>query len=190
MTQINGYEIVGRMPLFTRENQALVRSGAKTQTRRVMKPQPHNSWKLATVLLDGQAVFDEPYGYDVHYIKCPYGHVGDIRVMPEPLIKGDDNYTYYKDDNCPVLVDNMRFGWYWKNGVLSSMFMPVWAGRVLVRYTRIWVERLQDISEADAKAEGAEFLRASFGLRSGERITGNRFGFYVLWNSINGKKYP
>lgn len=37
---INGYEIAGRMPVFTPENRALVRSGAKTQTRRVMKNQP------------------------------------------------------------------------------------------------------------------------------------------------------
>jgi len=196
MTQINGYEVMGRTPLFTCENRALVRSGVKTQTRRVMKVQPEQEWTLALVLDDGRAVFDVRAGYDVKYIKCPYGATGDIRVMPEPLFNNSGLAFYQTHHIAPVVINDNHIVWNWKVNTLSSMFMPIWAGRTFVRYTRLWAERLQDISAKDALAEGwpgrtdATCLTIkALGSRS---ITGlAAIDWYAaLWDSINGKTYP
>lgn len=62
-----------------------------------------------------------------------------------------------------------------------SIFMPRWASRILLEVTAIRVERLQDISEADAWAEGCEGYD--------DDVTGGKSGYreYAeLWESING----
>lgn len=72
-------------------------------------------------------------------------------------------------------------------------FMPRWASRMTLDVTEVHVERLQDISEADAIAEGAE----AFDLQCDERLSNadriglhgimsHRRGYERLWNSING----
>lgn len=66
-----------------------------------------------------------------------------------------------------------------------GMFMPRWASRITLEVTEVRVERLQDISEADAMAEG------SFGW-AGEQDTPARdlpearLVYRQLWESING----
>jgi len=182
MITIKGYEIAGRMPIFTTENRALVRSGAKTQTRRVMKQQ--------YIKLDGGG---NPYidmGYPDDWdgaglrrdIRCPYGEVSDIRVLPEPLEQLGP-FVWYKDTQTEYRDSvGERAVWQWKRDTLSSMFMPTWAGRTLVHYTDIRVERLQDISKADAIAEGIQ-------LHGITRYEGEaRNAFAKLWNS-NIKKH-
>jgi hypothetical protein len=56
----------------------------------------------------------------------------------------------------------------------SSMFMPRWASRLTLEVTAVKVERVQDISEADAMAEGCESVA----------------DFKARWEAINGKKHP
>lgn len=75
--------------------------------------------------------------------------------------------------------------------------MPRWASRITLEIEAVRVERLQDISEEDAKAEGAEFgiycgpddegpaLR-SVDCESDERLASHRSGFRFIWESING----
>ena len=190
MITIKGYEIAGRMPIFTTENRALVRSGAKTQTRRVMKQQ--------YIKLDGGG---NPYidmGYPDDWdgaglrrdIRCPYGEVSDIRVLPEPLEQLGP-FVWYKDTQTEYRDSvGERAVWQWKRDTLSSMFMPTWAGRVLIRYTDIRVERLQDISVADAKAEGIpnDINIAQYNDYGTGSIHVDAFA--ELWDSINAKKHP
>jgi hypothetical protein len=64
--------------------------------------------------------------------------------------------------------------------------MPRWASRILLEITAVRVERLQDISEADAQAEGAPFeLGELERLILGAKAK-YRSGFCRLWQSING----
>jgi hypothetical protein len=67
-----------------------------------------------------------------------------------------------------------------------SIHMPRWASRITLEITGIRVERLQDISEKDAEAEGARFELAEIdSVRLGAEAS-HRGGFQNLWRRING----
>jgi len=72
-----------------------------------------------------------------------------------------------------------------------AMFMPRWASRITLEVTGVRVERLQDISEADAIAEGIEPAAAGFWRLYGRDTNGDmdrspRVAYRSLWESING----
>ncbi len=89
--------------------------------------------------------------------------------------------------------------WYWADGNPTegdwtrprpSIHMPRWASRILLEITAVRVERLQDISEADAQAEGIEYSERFEGYCIGEAEHYNshdpRLSYASLWESING----
>ena len=65
------------------------------------------------------------------------------------------------------------------HGTLNKMFMPRWASRITLEITGVRVERLNEISEADAIAEGCQCAGVPASLT-------NRGAFAKLWESING----
>ncbi|PWE37932.1 hypothetical protein C9I50_24675 [Pseudomonas prosekii] len=66
-----------------------------------------------------------------------------------------------------------------------SIHMPRWASRILLEITDVRVERLQDISEEQASAEGVSAQAVeSFRVAGVDRPAG--FAFRDLWTSING----
>lgn len=69
-----------------------------------------------------------------------------------------------------------------------SIHMPRWASRITLKITDVRVERVQDISEVDAKAEGADPMPVRFKMPAPpEGNTGtHQAGFHKLWNSIHG----
>lgn len=73
-----------------------------------------------------------------------------------------------------------------------SIFMPRWASRLTLEITAVRVERLQDIPEADAKAEGVQIPHVNFPQAADSKFKmGDALGLYrdhyrVLWNNING----
>lgn len=71
-----------------------------------------------------------------------------------------------------------------------SIHMPRWASRITLEITGVRVERLQDISEADAQAEGIEYSERFRGYCIGQAEHYNshdpRNSFWSLWDSING----
>lgn len=75
-----------------------------------------------------------------------------------------------------------------------SIFMPRWASRITLEVTAVRPERVQEISEEDAKAEGAALPECSYvGMCNSNRcplhsFTPYRNGFERLWQSINGKR--
>lgn len=202
-------------------NGAMVRAildGRKTQTRRVVTPQPEVSdagnltgeWlsrPLGGLLL--------PKAQDI-VIHCPYGQVGDRLSVRETFFaygrwetrysakKGRDEwhfvdmtaecdraYQYAADDpDVPLASDRSGTlpGW-WKR---PAIFMPRGASRITLEVTGVRVERLQEISEADAIAEGVRLHDDRSGWVNECEIDGKRhFGagavelYRKLWDSLN-----
>lgn len=191
-------------------------AGNKTQTRRVIKPQPQEhhwsflpSYKLEAKLLQCSDGLHLRVQHSIHsntqvednWRKVKY-NVGETIYVKEKLHKGLHGEVLYTDDQF-ILNDNVEdhgetvCKWPWNRKVLSPLFMPEWAARLFLRITNVRVERLQDISEDDAKAEGVEALfDNAFGddfYRNYSEPNGRHYlncakdSFETLWDSINGK---
>lgn len=173
--------------------------GTKTQTRRVMKPQPRRvdggvpfgdapAWAHA---MPGSAVMRCPYGKrgDRLWVREAYRFLGVHDHVPPREVSSGPVWYEAQDD---VPFHPSEFG-----KLRPSMFMPRWASRITLEVTGVRVERLQDISEADAIAEGVDRFP---GLRLDDDAAAfNRIGpfdndsfpiarYAVLWESINGPK--
>lgn len=185
-------------------NAAMVRAilaGTKTQTRRVVKPQPELR-EIAQVghmlgfkkhKADGfwlwpnareRIVAERPYGQpgDRLWVRETFAHI--YRDNTRPDVRRDDDVAYKADH--PGL-DEYAFG-SWK----PSIHMPRWASRITLEITRVRLQRLNDIGEADAEAEGVE---RKDGARWRNYISDDdafthlkeaRASFCSLWVSING----
>ena len=135
--------------------------GRKTQTRRVVKPQPFldgqgnacwNGWNFGQ---DAQhrPRFDalaSPFpGSITKRVHCPYGRPGDRLWVREtwaihPDYANQRHAIYRADRGVEYDTDRWR----------PSIHMPRWACRIVLEIVSVRVERLQSISEADALAEG------------------------------------
>ena len=74
---------------------------------------------------------------------------------------------------------------------LPSIHMPRWASRITLEITNIRVERLQDITQEDAKAEGVDpWFPKTESLKDLFTNGSYRNGFHELWDSINAKTHP
>lgn len=173
---------------------AALLAGRKTQTRRPLKPQPK-------VLRNG--VWYRPYSVlrprHWHYllgdricgfVEVPYAH-GDLLWVREPW-QALAEFDRMKPSELPVGSDILytadRPDMLWDARKRHARFMPRWASRLTLKVTDIRVQRLQDISEADALAEGAHKQPSgwySFPGQNGAGTTG-RAAFALLWNSVYG----
>jgi hypothetical protein len=162
--------------IFSGESVRAILEGRKTQTRRVVDP------KLYVEYNDGEAHVDQSEDHfgeaAMEYARCPYGSPGTklwVRETwsPDPCYENEQRVCYRAtaaDESC------IR----WK----SPLFMPRWASRITLEVTEVSVQRLQDISEEDARAEGIPAWT------SPEQAFSPRVRFHELWDSINGKKAP
>jgi hypothetical protein len=162
----------------------------KTQTRRTrglnkLNYEP-NKWKIKHTNWDisrGKLVFtfvNRDNYLETETILCPYGVPDDILWTRETYanlnadIEKIKPYYVYKAD----LGDGIDYGPVtWK----PNIHMPKTACRMWDKVISIWPERLQDITEADAVAEGVETL----GYYPGYEVS-SRGKFEGLWNSLNG----
>jgi hypothetical protein len=175
-------------------------AGTKTQTRRVVKPQPvHDSRFAGGWKLEGKAGHEAATCSPLIADLSPYGQPGDrlwVREhwcassahdsLPPRDIPAGDAVEYLADSPTRVLTGKAR----------RAFHMPRWASRITLEVTGVRVERLQDISEADAMAEGG--VEALKGWWSHEGLDWNspgpnkRFGgtaidsYRILWEQING----
>lgn len=190
---------------------AMVRAllaGTKTQTRRVVKPQPdtaHDSepyWFIGGYRVWGYRPAPAvPLREGGNPLPCPYGQPGDrlwVRETWRGIVKTsapwDDCTTYGvahyvpDEDECRRLEYAATFGEGAK-GWRPSIHMPRWASRITLEITRARVERLQDISKADAMAEGIVLQPdGGYGLADTTHYhsTDPRQSYFSLWEAING----
>lgn len=161
-------------------------AGTKTQTRRRV-----NVWGKR------RNICPHPVGSRIWVKETwrPDDHHGGIRIS-----YGADCTT--KLFEFAAIMNALKPGCTWRtpkaaqnlNAIISPLFMPRWASRITLEVTRVRVERLQDISEAEAAAEGI-FRWDGHGIyfRSGWRYSRESpcyetavQAYRALWESING----
>ena len=157
--------------------------GKKTQTRRVIKVDdaPEN-WKIS--IAGTSIVRTEPYD-----VKLPRYEAGDILWVRETFceVPYEHNHVPIKGGHITIpkyayKADSERdYAGIWK----PSIHMPREAARIFLRVKTVRVERLQDITEEDAKAEGCIDGKSKDVLKFD--LTA-RDVFAKLWNSINAKR--
>jgi hypothetical protein len=197
-----------RPMLFSAPMVRAVLAGTKTQTRRVVKlphQNPLGRWEVLPWggpnggrTRDGRTVpFQNVIGHSRtgEIIGCPHGQPGDrlwVREAWRTVKEADDTpprdmdaaYRLWYEADAHADHHGHQLGY---GKLRPGMFMPRWASRITLEVTGVRVERLQDISEADAIAEGAP----SADLASGRECIfphqgTHRWGFRLLWESING----
>lgn len=224
--------------LFSTEMVRALLSGRKTQTRRLIKPQPEPFgvssykgtrqgwvWKPASLNRSWNDDDRDPYNRNpmaratcALSAESPYGGPGDTLWVREtwapfdawidgveredPVVvryKADGNILRHERDRVTDIdQDNWSFP-KWK----PSIFMPRWASRITLEITGIRVERVQDISESDARSEGVELTAKDswkdylYGAKNQHgayhyriSLPSARQSYVSLWDSINAKKSP
>lgn len=183
------------------ESVRAILDGRKTQTRRLLKlPRTGDlaAGDLSRAFADaalwgakGWGGLHVPTIEDrVERLRSPHGGPGDLlwvkEVWASTGVEGDRCAYRADDGNASSLV--------WR----SSLFMPRWASRLTLVIAEVRAERLQDITEADAEAEG---LKSD--VTVGERFLGRpaperrpkawrsaREKYARAWDEINGDRAP
>ncbi|EMH4096143.1 hypothetical protein RG660_004179 [Serratia marcescens] len=202
-----------RPVIFNSEMVRAILDGRKTQTRRVMKVQPseHFHPMNMSLELDYSARWYTPGVVDKDgYLKpaknqifgvagedegyaCPFGAVGERLWVRETFmdLTGTgieattgkfEGFAYRADTPAGSYGDEVRkeYGLKWT----PSLHMPRKACRILLEITAVRVERLNDISEEDARAEGV--APSQHIITPPEALY--RVGFLNLWQSIYGEE--
>ena len=186
-----------RPVIFNSEMVRAILDGRKTQTRRPIKF-PLLDKNMGCELAGNEFAGEVRAG---NYSNVPFGQVGDRLWVREtwqgPLVDEEHLEDYranvekfqapqfceYAADGgarpefCD-LDDNVRQGW------RPSIHMPRWASRITLEITAVRVERLNDISEEDARAEGVE--PSQHIITPPEALY--RVGLLKLWQSIYGEE--
>lgn len=171
-------------------------AGTKTQTRRAIKAPDSVSafrhfhedrWDRMQGIARGDTV------------RCPYGQPGDRLWVRETFRRDLDRMNRckvveYRADDAVLLAspgpggafDFPDLGW------RPSIHMPRWASRITLEITGVRVEKLQDISEADAVAEGCTKNHNGYYLGGPHAVSGRKqmatakSAYRDVWESING----
>jgi len=187
--------------LFNSEMVKAILEGKKTQTRRVIKPQPEiryvagwgiAGYKIWMGLWQKEPTREEWQRFAERQAKtCPYGHAGDKLWVRETWAT-----ETYDDDKKPSDLNSNSQLWYkatketWnpkyclvselysRGKTRPSIYMPHWASRIMLEIKDVCVEKICDISYSDAIAEG---------LPAKKNPNHPRLKFKELWDSINAK---
>ncbi|MGY9523609.1 hypothetical protein ACTM6F_19770 [Citrobacter freundii] len=185
--------------IFNGEMVRAILDGRKTQTRRIVKPQPELtersgfSWKG---MLYGAGSDDRETNRNFAHVKCPHGKPGD-RIWVRETYQGplfdyehmesylEDSSKFEKPEFCVYRADgktapefydaddNLHCGW------RPSIHMPRWASRLTLEITGVRVERLASVSDEDAGKEGYPANPAPYGGTMDKWLW-----FRGLWDSI------
>ena len=148
--------------------------GRKTQTRRVIKPQPPKGTEL-----DRNSFYLGPYGFPAERL-----------WVRESMFCGEDGLWRYSADNGQVGVEGkdalamVVWAHHKEQDYCPSIYMPRWASRITLEITNVRVQRIQEIGEEEIIAEGV-----STTLRESEAVFDLAHKWRTLWDSINGKRH-
>lgn len=160
--------------LFNAEMVRAILDGRKTQTRRLMKPQPKRipdeegrHWYACNKVRTMVRLEDELLNLDAWKglagSLCPYGGEGDqlwVRETCYEDVCGSCSLARYSCGDNLVQVRNQAgyaTEWWYSRPTCPSIHMPRWASRIDLLIKNVRVERLQEISKEDAQAEGVRF---------------------------------
>lgn len=173
--------------LFSGEMVRAIRKGRKTQTRRVIKPQPELNQKECVS------------GEWLENIHCPFGNPGDalwvregwrfkdFSGIGEPLIEyAAGGKEWVEEEDIPEnWIDRLEPIWSDMSDMCErddlrrsaerwrpSIHMPRWASRITLGITNLRIERLNDCDGADARSEGFKGLQ----------------DFKNLWDKLNAAR--
>ena len=199
--------------LFKTEMVQAILAGKKSMTRRIIKPQPNGQLKCVIKHeTKGRSCWMEDnadqLSKDFKFHK--YYEVGDILWVRETwakLCRVDENgYTHYDEETIYYAADGgPSIDLYDADGFLlddqnmkwrPSIFMPRYAARLFLKVKDIRVERLQDITEEDARSEGIKWtnegpLHAHYlnhNLNAFLNFKTSKEAFSSLWDNINLKR--
>ena len=169
--------------LFNTEMVRATSRGRKTATRRAVRKFSDTKGVRINKTERGEFYVDvngQPTDFQLHPPYLP----GDILYVREkwaqPFLPDSDEIHYYADYNNDDTV--LREGPYSDTVKVSavkwrpSIFMPRSAARIFLRVTDVRVERLQEITDEGARAEGVSHIGAP------------RTQFAVLWETTIGEK--
>ncbi|MCH0754243.1 hypothetical protein [Pseudomonas aeruginosa] len=186
--------------LFNDQMVRAILDGRKTVTRRVMKYQPHEDASVTVgnynvTVVDrhgeqqpGPEAFGAWWSDGERGCICPHGEPGDrlwVReawaadaqvdaIAPSDLSQGEP--IWYPAD---LSVRQTGCSMISKGRVRPSIHMPRWASRILLEITAVRVERLHDLSDPGALAEGVSHNE----MHSGDSLVDV---FARLWESTGG----
>jgi len=186
--------------LFSSPMVRAILDGTKTQTRRILKP------KHDYFVEDGRAYF-EPYVYgepESIEVPCPYGQAGDRLWVREAWgLHAFGDETDWERGSVSVCTEDEirgqyklthRASWgplqescFWR----PAIHMPRWASRITLKVISVRVERLHEITEEDARAEGVEpriTTRKIYPSAQAADVEHRSYrdAFAELWREING----
>lgn len=169
--------------------------GRKTQTRRVIKPQPcyedglyDQGWLWEGLFHNNEADLKQLIPLSG---KCPYGQVGDRLWVKEtwvedPMHAGE---ALYKADGNPLVDEALR---YHQISWRSPRFMFRKDSRITLEITGVRVERLQEITLIGAEAEGFALAGFEQGCSACDTKNHSYYGgiihFAEYWDSLNAKR--
>lgn len=197
---------------FTADSVLKIAAGTKTQTRRIVSFRVDATKEIIDCAGRWYFVREQPgsNGGDIvihQSLRCPHP-VGTILYVREALTYWENPQTL--DDFLVYMADGAKrclSEWMYPHPIydhcvgrfgktISPMLMPKWAARYWLRVTRTRLERVNDISESDAQAEGCErpVLQAGpdFGEVGGIPMRGHpmtgyyRDAFRELWTKMHG----
>lgn len=140
---------------------AAIREGRKTQTRRIIKPQPASEYWALDLYRAGK------------WGERPLPYRPGARLYVKEALERSGHRVTYAFGREIAHRDGAAVAWPWKPERLGAMYMPKWAARTWLEVESIKVERVHCISEADAIAEGftQQTCAAVFNEAAGKHVT-------------------
>lgn len=177
--------MIERPILFSASMVEAILADTKTQTRRVIRPQPDEDG-LAHIVMPEPEPFWRDAGSGIYR---PPGMPGDRLWVKETwgVLAAYDQLAP-RDVPDDTRINYAADGFALPGRARPSIFMRRWMSRLTLEITDVRVQRLQDISEDDARAEGVPpvVFMASGGFREESYAP----AFEILWNQINGERAP